>query len=272
MSDFKDQLNQYYIEDCITTLTNRIPDNTINLVLTSPPYDNIRSYSNNYCFDFETVAKLLTQKLAVGGVIVWVVSDASIKGSETGTSFRQALYFKDICGLRLHDTMLYMKNTSAHPARRDGKRYSQIFEYMFVFSKNVPKTANLICDKKNKWVGTNNWGDRKDRIVANNDNFLIKKKPKAIHEFSPRTNAWTYVVGKGHSGTDDIAYEHPAIFPEPLARDHIITWTNAGDIVYDPFVGSGTTLKTAKQLGRNFIGSEINSEYEDLIKRRLKLK
>ena len=269
MPDFKDQLNQYYIEDCIDTMNNRIPDNSINLVLTSPPYDDIRSYNNNYCFDFESVAKLLTQKLVVGGVIVWVVADATIKGSETGTSFKQALYFKNECGLYLHDTMIFKKNTTSFPAKRTGKRYSQIFEYMFVFSKGSPKTVNLICDKKNKWAGTTNFAKQKsDR--DKNDNLVLKSKFKPIPDFSPRYNIWTYVTGKGFSNTDDIAYKHPAIFPEPLANDHIITWTNPGDIVYDPFTGSGTVLKTAKKLDRNFIGSEINQEYEYIIKERLK--
>lgn len=267
MIDINESLNQYYIESCIETLKNRIPDNSLDLVLTSPPYDDIRSYDNNYCFDFETIATLLSEKLKKGGVIVWVVGDATINGSETGTSFKQALYFKDKCNLKLHDTMLFMKNTSTFPARRDGKRYTQIFEYMFVLSKGVPKTANLICDKPNKWAGTTNFGQKKDR--DKNDNLINKKKFKPIPDFSPRLNIWKYTTGKGFSGSDDIAYQHPAIFPEPLAHDHIITWTNEGDVVYDPFAGSGTTLKAAKVLNRNFIGSEINAEYQDIIKKRL---
>ena len=161
-----------------------------------------------------------------------------------------------------------MKNTATFPAPRSRKRYTQIFEYMFVFSKGTPAVANLICDKPNKWAGTSNWGkQRKDRV---HDNFIIKPKARPIPEFSPRTNAWTYVIGKGHSKTDSIAYEHPAIFPEPLAEDHIITWTNPGQIVYDCFLGSGTVAKIAQKLGRFWIGSEINPAYEYIIKERLK--
>jgi len=267
MQDIEKTINKYYIESCIDTLNNRIPDNSLDLVLTSPPYDDIRSYNNNYSFDFETVADLLTKKLKQGGVIVWVVGDATIKGSETGTSFKQALYFINI-GLRLHDTMLYIKNTSTFPARRTGKRYSQIFEYMFVFSKGTPVTAKLIADKANKWAGTTNFSKQKwDR--DKDDNLVAGKKFKPIPEFSPRTNAWRYVTGKGFSDTDDIAYQHPAVFPEPLARDHVITWTNEGDVVYDPFLGSGTVAKVAKVLGRNYIGSELNPKYEHIIKARL---
>ncbi len=236
MIDINNALNHYYIEDCIYTLENRIPNNTIDLVLTSPPYDDIRSYNNNYCFDFETIAQLLAKKLKPGGVIVWVVGDATIKGSETGTSFKQALYFKDECGLRLHDTMIFQKNTTTFPARHNGKRYTQIFEYMFVFSKGAPAIANLICDKPNRWAGTTNFAKVKtDRNKS--DNLVEKKKFKPIPDFSPRLNIWTYVTGKGFSGNDDIAYEHPAIFPEKLAEDHIKTWTNEGGLVYDPFLG-----------------------------------
>jgi len=268
MIDINESLNQYYIESCIDTLENRIPDNSIDLVVTSPPYDDIRIYNNNYSFDFEKIAMLLSQKLKRGGVIVWVVGDASVKGSETGTSFRQALYFKDVCGLRLHDTMIFQKNTSAFPARHKGKRYTQIFDYMFVFSKDVPKTANLIIDKPNRWAGTTNFSDVKyDRYK--DGTFVNKKKFRPIPEFSPRNNIWKYITGKGFSGNDDIAYEHPAIFPERLAEDHIKTWSNEGDVVYDPFTGSGTTLKAAKVLNRKFIGSEISPEYQHIIETRL---
>lgn len=267
MSDFKDQLNHYYIENCIDTMNNRIPNESINLVLTSPPYDNIRKYNNNYSFDFESIAKLLTEKLVKGGVIVWVVGDQTIKGSETGTSFKQALYFKNECGLNIHDTMLFMKNSTSFPARRLSKRYSQIFEYMFVFSKGSPAVANLICDKPNKWAGYTNFGQRSDR--DKNDNLKLGKKFKPIPDFSPRTNAWKYVTGKGFGSNEDIAYKHPAIFPLQLAIDHLITWTNPGQVVYDPFLGSGCVGKAALQTGRFWIGSEINPEYEYIIKERL---
>ena len=269
MPDFKDQLNQYYIENCIDTMNNRIPDESINLVLTSPPYDNMRNYNGNYSFDFETTAKLLVRKLAKGGVIVWVTNDATIKGSESGTSFKQALYFKSL-GLNLHDTMLFIKNTTTFPARRTGKRYSQCFEYMFVFSKGSPAVVNLICDKPNKWAGTTNFAKQKsDR--GKDDSLVFRKKFTPIPDFSPRTNAWKYVTGKGFGSSEDIAYKHPAIFPLQLAIDHIITWTNSGQIVYDCFLGSGTVAKAAQQTGRFWIGSEINQEYEYIIKERLKL-
>ena len=264
---FKNELNKYYIEDCIYTLENRIPDNSLDLVLTSPPYDKIRNYNNNYCFDFEKIAKLLTQKLLKGGVIVWVVGDQTINGCELGTSFRQALFFKDVCGLNIHDTMIFEKNTTSFPAKRTGRRYSQIFEYMFVFSKGQPKTANLICDKKNKWVGYVNFG--KNTYRDKDDNLVVKSDIKPVPEFSPRNNIWRYITTKKYSGNDDIAYDHPAIFPELLANDHILTWTNVGDIVYDPFLGSGTVAKIAKKLGRYYIGSELNGEYEYIIKERL---
>jgi site-specific DNA-methyltransferase (adenine-specific) len=220
-------------------------DETLDLVLTSPPYDNLRTY-NGYSFDFENVAKELVRTLKPGGVIVWVVGDAVLKGSESGSSFRQALHFIEL-GLNLHDTMIFEKNSPAYPARADGNRYTQIFEYMFILTKGKPKTANLICDKPNKWAGFKDFSGK-------------LKNP--VPDFSPRNNIWRFV-------TSFNGVKHPAPFPEALAADHIATWSNEGDLVYDPFMGSGTTAKMAILSGRNFIGSEISIDYVLLANDRL---
>ena len=173
--------------------------------MTSPPYDNLRSY-NGYEFDFEGIANELCWVTMNGGVVVWVVGDATDKGSETGTSFRQALYFKEI-GFNLHDTMIYEKNSPAFPARANSNRYTQIFEYMFVFSKGKPK-CNLICDKPNKWAGHKDFSGK-------------LKNP--VPDFSPRNNIWKYT-------TSFNGVKHPAPFPEKLAEDHILTWSNPGKL------------------------------------------
>jgi len=275
ITDIGDSANQYFMEDCRITMTKRIPDNSIDLILCSPPYDDIRTYKGNikkdkhnvFSFPFEEIAQLLTKKLTKGGVIVWVVGDSVIDGTETGNSFRQALYFMDECGLKLHDTMIYEKNGTSFPAKRKGKRYSQIFEYMFVFSKGKIKTGNLICDKKNKWQGWTNWG--KKSIRSGGDDLKVTTDNKPIPEFSPRNNIWKYITGAGYSAKDKIAHEHPAIFPDLLAHDNILTWTDECDVVYDPFAGSGTVLKMAKYLDRFYIGSEMTVEYEPIIKERL---
>jgi len=260
-------VNQIFNEDCLITMS-KMPDNFIDLVLTSPPYDHLRSYNGNNKFEFEKIAVELTRVLKTGGVIVWIVGDgANKKGSETGTSFKQALFFKEYCGLRLHDTMIFKKNTTTYPAKPDGVRYTQCFEYMFIFSKGKPKTINLITDKKNRWSGTTNFGQKTDR--DKNDELVPVKKFKPIPEYSPRTNIWKYVTGNGYSTEDKIAHQHPAIFPEQLASDHILSWTNEGDIVYDCFAGSGTTLKMAKVHDRLFIGSEVVTKYFELINKRL---
>ena len=261
-------VNQIFNEDCLITMS-KMPDNFIDLVLTSPPYDHLRSYNGNNKFEFEKIAVELTRVLKTGGVIVWIVGDgANKKGSETGTSFKQALFFKEYCGLRLHDTMIFEKNTTTYPAKPDGSRYTQVFEYMFIFSKSKPKTVNLIADKKNRWHLTTNFGVKTDR--DDNDNLVPVKKFKPIPEFSPRTNIWKYVTGNGYSTEDKIAHQHPAIFPERLAEEQILTWSNPNDIIFDPFAGSGTTIKMAKKLNRNYIGSEIVKEYFELIKKRLR--
>jgi DNA modification methylase len=237
------RINTIYNENCLDTMS-RIPDGAIDMTLTSPPYDDLRNYEG-YSFDFEAVALELWRITKQTGVVVWVVGDSTNKGSESGTSFKQALYFKEI-GFNLHDTMIYQKNSSTFPARADSNRYTQIFEYVFILSKGTPK-ANLICDKPNKWAGHKDFSGK-------------LKNP--VPEFSPRTNIWRYVTS--FNGVD-----HPAPFPEQLAEDHIKTWSNAGELVYDPFIGSGTTAKMAILNDRQFIGSEISSVYCERIKERM---
>ena len=256
------ELNKIYNENCLETMKN-MDDNCIDLTITSPPYDALRIYKG-YSFPFEEIAKELYRVTKPGGVIVWVVGDAVVDGGETGSSFRQALFFQSL-GFVIHDTMIYEKNGTAFPARRDGNRYSQIFEYMFIFSKGKPKTANLICDKPNRWAGHTNWGNGSHYDVDGNKVITGKNKPTP--DFSPRNNIWKYNTGKGFSTKDKI--NHPAIFPEKLAEDHVLTWSNEGDIIYDPMAGSGTTLKMVKLNNRQYIGSEISAEYCEEIKKRL---
>ena len=261
-----DILNKIYCEDNVIGMRDKLADNSIDLTVTSPPYDNLRNY-NGFSFDFNNVARELYRVTAEGGVVVWVVGDAVIKGSESGTSFRQALGFMD-AGFRLHDTMIYEKNTSSFPARRNGSRYTQIFEYMFVFSKGSPKTVNLICDKPNKWAGSINWGKNTKRGQDNDLKQVSDIKP--VPNFSPRNNIWKYVVGGGFATKDKLAHKHPAIFPEKLAEDHILTWSNEGDVVLDPFMGSGTTAKIALLNKRNYVGFEVSQEYVDIAEKRLR--
>ena len=177
-------INNIFNEDCLITLS-KLPNNYVDLVLTSPPYDHLRSYNGNNKFEFEKIAVELTRVLKNGGVIVWIVGDEKKKGSESGTGYRQAIYFLDYCNLKLHDSMVYLKNTTTYPAKPNGNRYSQNFEMMYVFSKGKPTTANLICDKPNRWHGTTNFGQKTDR--DKNDILVPVKKFKPIPEYSPRT-------------------------------------------------------------------------------------
>ena len=235
-----------YAEDCLVTMA-RMEDDFIDLVVTSPPYDNLRKY-NGYDFDFESIAKELYRVIKDGGVLVWVVGDATHKGSESGTSFKQALFFKEI-GFRLHDTMIYEKNSASYPAHRKSTRYTQIFEYMFIFCKGRIKTHNLICDKKNKWAGYKDFSGK-------------LKNP--VPEFSPRNNIWKYTTSFNDKTN------HPAVFPEELAQDHILTWSNEGDLVYDPLGGSGTVAKMCILNNRRWITSEVSEEYVNEANERLK--
>lgn len=239
------KLNKLWNENCLLTL-RRLPYNSIDLILTSPPYDNMRKY-NGYSFEFEAIAKEIVRVLKPGGVVVWIVGDETHRGSESGTSFRQALYFKSV-GLNQHDTMIYEKSGFARPSTN---RYHQTFEYMFILSKGKPKTFNPIKDRPNKYVGIHG-GERSFR-----------------GEFGMRTNIWRYAVGGNNTSTDKQAFKHPAPMPDGLARDHIISWSDPGDLIYEPFCGSGTTIVQAEILGRKWIASEISEEYCELIKQRL---
>lgn len=260
LSESKIELNQIYNENCLVTMSN-LPENSVDLTLTSPPYDDMRSYGGHGFDDFEQIVPELFRVTKQGGVVVWVVGDQTIKGDETGTSFRQALFFKEK-GFKLFDTMIYQK--APRGAVGNNRTYWQTFEYMFVFSKGSPKTINLIKDRANKEARSGDRGTKRLR-----DGSLLNLERAGYDAFGRRTNVWSYLVGKGHSATDNHAYKHPAIFPEKLAHDHIVSWTNEGDLVYDPFSGSGTTAKMAKRTGRYYLGSEISAEYCKISEERL---
>lgn len=252
------EINKIYNENCLETMA-RMPDNFIDLTVTSPPYDNLRTY-NGYSFDFESIAKELYRVTKKGGVVVWVVGDATINGSESGTSFKQALYFKEI-GFNLHDTMIYAKENYV-PLTHN--RYEQQFEYMFILSKGKPNTFNPIL-RNNIHKGIKGGG-----TFRHNGNDLEKKHTNnLIKNKSIKPNIWFYKVGKYKTSKDIISFQHPATYPENLVNDHIITWSNENDLVYDCFMGSGTTAKMALLNNRNYIGSEISKEYVEIAEKRL---
>ena len=252
------ELDRIYNEDCLQGM-RRMEAESVDLTVTSPPYDNLRTY-NGYCFDFENIAKELYRVTKQGGVVVWVVGDATKDGSETCTSFRQAIYFHEI-GFNLHDTMIYASDKP--PLTHN--RYEQAFEYMFVLSKGKPKTFNPIM------VPTIQAGvDKGIRTFRESDNRLrLAHKNELVADKKIKGNIWFYDTGNMCSTKDSIAFNHPAIFPELLVRDHIVSWSNEGDVVLDPFMGSGTTAKVARALNRHYIGFEISAEYCEIIRKRL---
>ena len=254
------ELNKLYNMDCLEGM-KRIPDGFVDLTVTSPPYDNLRTYNGNiaqWSFEkFQDIAKELYRVTKQCGVVVWIVGDATINGSETGTSFRQALHFVDV-GFNLHDTMIWHKISPF----QHKNRYIQGFEYMFIFSKGARKTANLICDRKNKWAGTPIHGTER-QPDGNTKSLSTKQKSKSVKEYGARFNIWDIAPEK------DNKTGHPAVFPKRLAQDHILSWSNEGDIVLDPFIGSGTTAIACINTGRKFIGFEIDKDYYEAATKRL---
>lgn len=242
-----------------------LKENLIDLVITSPPYDNLRDYDKSIEWNFakfKEIAKGLFRVMKKGGIVVWVVSDATINGNKTLTSYKQAIYFQEI-GFNIYDVIIYEKSGAGPP---HPNRYFNTFEYMFVLSKGKPKTINILKDKKNKWGGHHTYAEvtRRER-----DGSLTNKGKKKINEYGVRTNIWRYNNGSRFSTQDKFAHEHPAIFPEKLVEDHILSWSNEGDIVLDPFGGSGTTIKMAELLNRKWIYIEKSPKYLDIARRRI---
>jgi len=252
-------INQIICGDNVTVMST-FPDASIDLVVTSPPYDNLRTYGG-HSWDFEGVAQQLWRVIKPGGVVVWVVNDATIDGSETGTSFRQALRFMEI-GFRLHDTMIYEKSSFRFP---DETRYYQTFEYMFILSNGPPVSYSPIEDRDVISAGTKVHGTT---IDAKGKRTSVNHVQRTMKSRGVRHNVWRYKTGGGLIG-DEICHKHPAPFPEALARDHIKSWSNQGDIVLDCFNGSGTTTKMARELGCRYIGIDIYEEYCEIARKRL---
>jgi DNA modification methylase len=251
------EINKIYTENCLDTMA-KMDDNFIDLTVTSPPYDGLRTY-NGYSFDFESVAKELFRITKDGGVVVWIVGDATIKGSESGTSFKQALFFKEI-GFNLLDTMIWNKGTFTAVGALTSM-YAPVFEYMFVVTKGKAKTFNPIKDKKNKTFGKKHHGTIRQKDGSTKPLNAIGKK---INQYGQRYNIWEISPEKRNNHR-----LHPAMFPEQLANDHILSWSNENDLVYDPFMGSGTTAKMAILNNRNYIGSEISKDYVEIANKRL---
>lgn len=254
-------INKILHGDCLDVM-QKMEENSVDMVLTSPPYDNLRTYKG-FVFPFENIARQLYRVVKNGGIVVWVVNDATIEGTETGTSFTQALFFKEI-GFNLHDTMIFRKKNPIPQIYR--KRYNNEFEYMFVFSKGAVKTHNPIM------VDCLHAGLELNGTTYKNYSKAEQKREKMAKPVKAQKikgNIWEYVVGKNLE--DQEAKGHPAPFPCDLARDHILSWSNVGDVVLDPMSGSGTTCKVAKQLGRNYIGIDISEEYCELARNRISI-
>jgi site-specific DNA-methyltransferase (adenine-specific) len=238
--------------DCLEYMRS-LPDDCVDLTVTSPPYDNIRDY-NGYSFDWKQTIMQIYRITKRGGVVVWVVNDQTIDSSESGTSFRQALYAME-CGFNLHDTMIWNKGSVTFP---DANRYLPCFEYMFIWSKGTPKAFHPIADRPNISEGRKAHGTWRQK-----DGSLVKKTNGTVFaEFGWRFNVWN-TPGEKHNTTG-----HPAVFPVRLVKDHIISWSNEGDMVFDPFLGSGTTRIAAYDLRRSFMGTEISKEYFDAEEKR----
>jgi site-specific DNA-methyltransferase (adenine-specific) len=246
--------------DCLEEMKS-IGSGSVDLTVTSPPYDNLRTYNGNNAQWGEHVWKAVLKELyrvtKKGGVVVWVVGDATIKGSETGTSFKQALWAME-CGFNLHDTMIWNKGSfTAIGALKT--RYAQTFEYMFIMTKGKLKTFNPLKDRKNKRAGKIGGKLR----LPSGEMRKMGTDGKQRKEYGQRFAIWDQTPCGGNKTG------HPAPFPQQLVTDHIISWSNEGDTVLDPFMGSGTMGVACKNLGRDFIGIELDETYFNIAVERI---
>lgn len=255
-------INQIIQGDCLEVM-KQMPDKCVDLVVTSPPYDDQRKYMGNLSWDFEGIAQELTRLLKDTGVIAWNVSDVSKDFCESLTSFKQAIFFVEKCGLKLADTMIYQK-LSYPPTYKSMKRHPQVFEYIFVLIKDKSYTFNPIKDKPNKYAGKIHCGTQRKQ-----DGSLKKLRTAVTNEFGMRTNVWSYLTGRGHSYKEDFVREHPAVMPIKLAEDLMKTFSNENDLILDPFGGSCTTAIAAQRLKRNYICIEKEAKYVAICHERL---
>ena len=261
---FNININNIYQGESVEFMRNNIPNNSIDMVLTSPPYDDLRDY-DGFEFDYEMMLDEIYRVLKDGGVCVWVVGDSVIDRRKQLSPFKQATY-ANMIGLKLYDNIIYHKTTPSPPHK---DRYFNTYEYMFVFFKgDKPKCIKLLADRKNKTAGRFTGSITRREQCGK----LTRKDGVYIGNYGIRDNIWSYDVGNNKTTKDKFAYQHPAIFPEKLAEDHILSWTNEGDIVLDPMCGSGTTCKMAKLNNRRFIGIDISKEYVELSKERCEIK
>ncbi|MBY0522788.1 MAG: site-specific DNA-methyltransferase [Gemmataceae bacterium] len=255
------RLNQIVHCDCIEGI-GALPDACIPLTVTSPPYDAMRDYGGTK-FQFEPIATELARVTMPGGVIVWVVQDQIVDGFESGTSARQRLFFETV-GMNVHGTVIMAMKGCRYPRKQ---RYGQQFHYAFVLSKGKPRVVKVLQDKPNSAVGA---------VVANsrrfrNGDLTTTMKPKRIGPYGLRGNVWLIDAGNGRTTKDRFAYEHPALMPEGMAEDHILSWSQPGDLVFDPMCGAATTCKMALLNHRKYLGMEVHQPYWELACKRMEL-
>lgn len=264
--------NKIVTGDCLDVLPG-IPAESVDLVLTSPPYDDLRTYESSKRFDFPTFTKVadeLVRVLKPGGIIAWNVNDQIVDGSRTLTSFKQCLHFCNYScpGILCHDIIIYEKAGIRYPSN-PRIRYNQSFEFVFILSKGAPKTFNPLIDRKNKNIGkkiTSTERKRDGKLKIKSGALMGKTTPT----HSMRTNVWRFPTGWGHSYDNEKLKGHPAIMHQRLAQDLILSYSNAGDLVLDPFCGSGTTCFVARENNRDFLGIEINPKYAEMARERVR--
>ncbi len=253
--------NRIINADCIKA-TARLPANSIDLVMFSPPYDGIRDYKKGWIFDFPALGKNLYRLVKDGGVCAVVINDGTQDFAKSLTSFRLVLNWCDTAGWRLFETCIYQRD--GNPGAWWKRRFRVDHEYIFLFLKGKkPKTF----DKEPLMVPSKHAG----RIYSGTDRLTSGKFKKIDHKpvkrMKCRGTVWKYPTSNTEGNRTKL--QHPATYPDPLAQDIIQCFSEPGDTVLDPMCGSGTTCVMAMKMKRQYMGIDINEEYCQIARKRL---
>lgn len=255
------ELNEIYCIDCVEGM-KKIPDNSVDIVVTSPPYDGIRDY-NGFNFDLHETGRGLIRILKEGGIVAMVIQDQTKNFGKTLTSFKTIIDWCDNIGFKLFECVIYRKHGS------EGAWWTNRFrvdhEYMPIFLKGEkPQYFN----KENLKVPSIHGG----KVMTGSGSRRTDGKTNArvtrpINTMKCRGTIWNYLMA---GDKDPIKRQHPAPFPDQIPLDFIECFCPPGGVVLDPFMGSGSTAVAAKKLNRKYIGFDTSEEYIKIAHARLR--
>lgn len=238
-----------------------LASDSVDLVLFSPPYDGVRDYRGNWTLDLPALGSELLRVVKDGGFAVMVIADGTKNQRKSMTTFRTAVAWED-AGWSLFESVIYSRD--GRPGAWWATRFRVDHEHILMFYKGkrprpVTHHDGLRVPSKHagkKWTGT-------QRLT---DGTLVKTSATVAAD-KCRGTIWHYATSNSEGNRTKA--KHPATFPDALARDVILALSAPGDVVYDPMMGSGTSVVIAAQEGRRWLGNDFFAEYVEIAQQRL---